>query len=80
MCVAVRVARSVFEDALSHMCWGEGPVLWKRELRIYCHVAIGINVIPSRARSTEGASAPQWEVCLFRYRRDGEGMRGATEV
>lgn len=51
---SLRVRRGLFEGASSHLCWGEGPVLWKRELRIYCHAAIGINVIPSRARLMEG--------------------------
>lgn len=51
---SLRVRRGLFEGAPSHLCWGEGPVLWKRELRIYCHAAIGINVIPSRPHFMEG--------------------------
>lgn len=51
---SLRVRRGLVEEAPSHLCWGEGSVLWKRELRIYCHAAIGINVIPSRAHFMEG--------------------------
>lgn len=77
---SLRVRRGLFEDAPSHLCWGEGPMLWKRELTDLQSCGCRHQCNPVQGTSYGRASTPQWELCLFRYRRDGEGMRRATEA